>query len=376
MSGQHKSQGFTLIELSISLIVGGLILVGAISAYEIYNERQKMDRMQSLMTDVDQAIQDFAQTEGRLPCPAPNDGSSAGNDYDSEFCSTAHGIIRGGGVYIGKLPAETLGIRNEYMKDIYGNYLVYAVTVAATTDGSATGVIQMIVEGIDEDRASRTYGELTELSRNNEVVYTVVSLGEQGAGAYNHSGNRPIPCDNATKEGQNCNNDRTFIFSLRSDVGGNAQYYDDQLVYKDNVGGLSSLPDVLVGAREGEDFEYTRNDINGQVVELLSDGYVHNAWDIVLANGMGQSSGTQFFEVKAGERIDKQDYQSRNNVRLTDEHGNSVDINTRLVSEDFVFASNPGVIATNGNNYRRELSGGSEGTRGRLSKTFRVYKEK
>ena len=39
----------------------------------------------------------------------------------------------GGRVLIGKYPVATLGLSNDYMKDVHGNYLIYAVTQAATT---------------------------------------------------------------------------------------------------------------------------------------------------------------------------------------------------------------------------------------------------
>lgn len=35
--------GFTLIELSVVLIIGGVLLVGALQAYQVYSERQYVD---------------------------------------------------------------------------------------------------------------------------------------------------------------------------------------------------------------------------------------------------------------------------------------------------------------------------------------------
>lgn len=239
---QQQQRGFTLIELSIVMIIGGILLVGVIKAYEAYVEKQKIEKMNSLMVDIDQYIKDFpnsidpvtAAAFGRLPCPAPLDGSVAGNDFNQERCAGpgVREITGTGGerVLVGKLPAATLGISSDLMKDSYGNYLTYAVSKSATdaaTYGSVAGAIEVIEEGVDQNPASPTAGQIIPIATHSNAQYIFVSAGESGVGAYAFDGAQAIACtEGDSKDGENCNGDHIFTVSARSDRGGN-NFYDD-----------------------------------------------------------------------------------------------------------------------------------------------------
>lgn len=256
---KHQS-GFTLIELSIVLIISGIMIVVAIEAYTIYDEKRKAEQINMQMADLDQYIKNFPSMinpatvdpttgigtpYGRFPCPAPMDGTGAGNDFDTEDCSITpiagvqpDGSNGGTPVLIGKIPAATLGLHSDYMRDPYGNYLLYAVTQGAAnsaTYGTTSGAIQVIEEGIDHNPASATLGNIIELERHNNVQYMVASMGDTGAGAYAFNGEQPVACpDNTIKEHENCDGDARFITSLLSERNTNS-FYDDKLLFAANT---------------------------------------------------------------------------------------------------------------------------------------------
>ena len=371
--------GFTLIELSIVLIISSLILVGALQAYEIYDEKQKMERSTALMADVEQAILNFVQEEGRFPCPAPVNGSAAGNDYDLEQCSTANGVTRtnagAGNILIGKLPAETLDISNSYMKDVHGNYLVYAITEAATIDESVTGAIQVIEEGIDEDSSSSTYGQLVPLQTHNNVLYSVVSLGDNYVGAYQHDGSQQIECAGTQKEIENCDNDGVFISSLFSERDDVDEFYDDKIAFKTKLNGLvSNVPDALFSAKRDVDF----TEVSPKRYEILSDDvYASWEWTCDTSSDIGcsnpsVSSGSHFLELKNGDEVNAAVLRGAD-ISIIDSSGNVVPLDSRQVDKEFVFATNPSSSKDNGFSVNQYI-GGNEMQGGSYTQDFYMYK--
>jgi prepilin-type N-terminal cleavage/methylation domain-containing protein len=250
--------GFTLIELSIVLIITGLILVGAVQAFQIFNEKQKIERMNTYMADVTLTLKNFPsmiedpainpnKAYNRMPCPAPINGGPYGNNYSLEN-RDATGLCQGvrrittpdGNVLVGKLPAGSLKIRNDYMRDIHGNYLVYAVSEAATNEATYStvpGAVTVREKIVDLNTASSTAGEIIELPLKNNVQYLVVSMGSSGAGAYNFAGEVIEPCVIGSDEAENCvsptlnpSDDGVFLASVRSDKTSNS-FYDDHVEY-------------------------------------------------------------------------------------------------------------------------------------------------
>lgn len=89
----------------------------------------------------------------------------------------------------------------------------------------------MIEEGLDRNPASATFGDVVELNRHNNAQYTVISMGDNKAGAYAFDGSRAAPCPgNAVKEHENCNGDARFITSLLQE-GTRRSFYDDKAIF-------------------------------------------------------------------------------------------------------------------------------------------------
>ena len=114
---KKRTSGFTLIEMSIVLIVISLILSGVLKTVSVQRQQLKRDETRQALQIINQALIGFTATEGRLPCPdTDNDGEA--NDVAVPFgdtCTNDEGF----------LPFVDLGVPAE---DAWGNRFRYRVS--------------------------------------------------------------------------------------------------------------------------------------------------------------------------------------------------------------------------------------------------------
>ncbi len=238
----HKKQsGFTLIELSLVMILMGIFTVTVIKAYKIYDEKRKYETTDLRLSSVEQAINDFVSINGRLPCAAPRgvDRSSVtyGREEDCTVAPVGTALTAGVSlplpdgspappvnVRIGMLPTRTLGISDVYMQDSYGASLVYAVTEPLAIKASYSGGGGAI-DVLDNTGASR-------LSAVGYAQYVMVSPGEADFGAYSYSGTLVSACDADRLEGENCDDDAIFVEADLARTVNKSNFFDDKIIYK------------------------------------------------------------------------------------------------------------------------------------------------
>jgi prepilin-type N-terminal cleavage/methylation domain-containing protein len=105
---QINNKGFTLIEISVVLVVIGLLIGGAVPLMSVLSERKTRNETLDYMSEARAALISFAKINGRLPWAATQGGNGT---------SVAS-------LSVGDLPFQTLGIRPT---DAYGNRLRYAI---------------------------------------------------------------------------------------------------------------------------------------------------------------------------------------------------------------------------------------------------------
>lgn len=229
----RSNNGFTLVEMAISLLILGLIMAPALAAYNLYEKNRKIEQTNVAITEATAAISGFRESYGRLPCPAPFDATPGDADYGYEDCgATAPGIIttnNGGAtpdVYIGSLPFRTMNLQERETTDGYNQRLTYAVT-ANLTDTSTYGATGGGIEIVDEFDNSVITGS----GVSGSAHFVVISHGPDGAGAHTYNGNVVLDCAGApTFDQENCDfltgaPDATFR-------AGNVQEdYDDKISY-------------------------------------------------------------------------------------------------------------------------------------------------
>lgn len=227
--------GFTLLELAIVMVIGGIILSMLASSLVIYMNNAEIKLTRQRMAAVDEAVQDFLNFNGRLPCPASRIAESDTEDYGREVNTVCNdgemdGTVRAQGldmrmVRIGAVPVRDLNLPDDYALDAWGSRLTYAVTEILATPNSY----------------ERNSGAIYVVDSNDHSVvqpagsahYVLNSHGPNRAGAHSASGQGGgIACDNAMLEGENCDEDAHFRRTTLRSTSGGAHHYDDLMIVR------------------------------------------------------------------------------------------------------------------------------------------------
>lgn len=297
-----NARGFSLIELSIALLVLGLIAVPLMQMYKVYRYQKALDDTWANNTIVQTALGDFYMKNGYYPRPSNRRWAQSNVNYGRSYtgalpaagsCIAGNGLCVGLGsafqadtvtaianpdVLIGGVPFADLAIPPENALDGWGRKLVYVVTENQTIPGSFnrnTGTINMNTFNVAHYKAGTVASpgsyvpadsadpaippSIPRLYTNFHIL--ILSLGEDGAGAYNQNGNLYAACAGGRADSENCDNDGTFFNPIHADLGNDqtagagkrngAYHYDDLMV---------EISDVPTGI-----WSYSRNNPNDVV---------------------------------------------------------------------------------------------------------------
>jgi len=139
MIDKTVQKGFTLIEITIVLLILGLLIAGILGPLSIRVEQKQRQETQDQLDDIKNTLIGFAITEGRLPCPdcriatagSCNDPSVTLNDgredrIGAAGSQTCAADVGSNNYYsIGNLPWVDLGV-SEF--DAWREHFTYAVT--------------------------------------------------------------------------------------------------------------------------------------------------------------------------------------------------------------------------------------------------------
>ena len=135
---QHRQKGFSLVELSIVILIMGLLLGGLMLPLSMQRENARLRDAIDQTNKVSTAIEGFALVDGFLPCPAiPASGGIASPTIGG--CTTQHGFV----------PATTLAINgprnnDNLLLDPWGSPLRYSVS---SNDADADGTWDFVSVG-------------------------------------------------------------------------------------------------------------------------------------------------------------------------------------------------------------------------------------
>lgn len=257
--------GFTLVEMSIVLLIMGLLLGGGLTVLSTQVAQQKFKDTQRILEDSKEALLGFAAGNGRLPCPA----SQTSNGRES-FCTNATGGC--GGVivppipvptapahgrcsnpYNGFLPGATLGLQSVdgYVRDGWGldqNRLRYAVystlgtTIPVANSGPINTVVHPFTGGTSNDMRTATMPLVS--ARRPMLSICTTSIGITNI----NSPNATCPAANAIT-----NQAVAVIFSLGANapVSGNGPRVDEAANLRNDAAFVSHTP-IAAGGTGGE----------------------------------------------------------------------------------------------------------------------------
>ena len=203
--------GFSLVEMAVVLMILGFVLGALLMPIQVQRQQQALLLTENMLDISKKALLGYAQTQGRLPCPASRNGSAVFPDDKGVANPVAGGVCA---VQAGFLPAVTLGIQpvdvNGFALDGWGNPIRYAVTQSnkgglGTPDFTTTGDMGMVgIAALEPNLrvcASSAAASCTDdIHLVKDAVAVIYSLGATGADA-------PGGAD----ENENLNGDAIFV---------------------------------------------------------------------------------------------------------------------------------------------------------------------
>src|SRR5512134_3630593 len=209
-----RSRGFSLVELSIVVLVIGIVLTMGIGAWTANLENQANGATVQRQAAIKEALIGYLRRNNRLPCPdidftAPDGAENRTTAGDpTTACSAAFGII----------PYTTLGLARDAGRDGWGNFFSYHVSStnisaasngnwSANTDWTRSAWFRTGNKGLITVN-NRTGATVTAIASN--VVAVVVSHGRNGLGAYSIGGTRNTLPAAGTDEESNTNATTTY----------------------------------------------------------------------------------------------------------------------------------------------------------------------
>ena len=244
---RNRSRAFSLLELSVVLIVIGLITAAGINISSGVMQTAARVKTQERLATIQLTLDVYAKANGYLPCPSdpamlPTNAQFGYEQRAGNICNVTGGIVSVG-AFIGGLPTRTLGLPDSYAGDSWGNKLTYGVSTAHVGEvsnyaGNSSTLIVNVGGGFVKP------------------AYVVVSHGPSGVGSYPFYGVTKSGCTAGTLDTENCDySNATFTDATYNDGLVAAQFFDDYIIWggsknvvrgrlswNDSAGGVLAAP--------------------------------------------------------------------------------------------------------------------------------------
>lgn len=270
----EQSKGYTLLELSIVIVIVSIVLVPIIRQYSIYEKERLRILTSERIAEASNEVLLYAATRASYPCPSdPMAGIGTAN-YGIDPCTVpatraalsalavgsclaGTGICKVAGmrdadtvagndpILIGVVPfvslsnargkalgSEVIGV------DGWNHFLLYAVSQNLTAIGDAglnrTDVSQDfkygVIKAVDEF-GNDTAGII------DDAQFVILSHGDDGKGGYTINGVLHDTCSATSRDSENCDNDAVFMSSIANYEAAGANFYDDMALLTKNPSG-------------------------------------------------------------------------------------------------------------------------------------------
>lgn len=206
----NRVTGFTLLEMSIVLVIIAVIAGGGATIFSASLQKQQLDETKQKLQVIQKALLDYRRAFNRIPCPARADILISAQYFGQETANP--GTCMGGvpaanfssGENVqGMVPTKTLGLPDEYALDGWGRRIFYAVDRRATTATTAFTTI-----AISDTTTRFTVKDASGTSITTKAIYVLLSAGLNGHGAYQRNGAARINAGSTnTDEQDNCDCD-------------------------------------------------------------------------------------------------------------------------------------------------------------------------
>lgn len=240
-------QGFTLIEMALVIIIGGVMLSLLGSALISFQKKSQIRTTEYRIATISEALERYLSINDRYPCPAnrtatPDDADFGRTGNTNNCQNAATGVVDVGTVKIGAVPTRTLNLPDEHAADAWGRKFTYAVTELLATSGSYTPNGGTIT--VNDLNGNPT------INPAGSAHYIITSHGATGMGGFVFNGTTQYTTCSATfgRDEENCDNNATFISSLVTSEATGVNFYDDYLYARGQVKPSETVPPGAVMA--------------------------------------------------------------------------------------------------------------------------------
>jgi type II secretory pathway pseudopilin PulG len=216
--------GFSLLELSIVLLIMTMLLALSLSSGKYFMEQNHIRATYIKLNTIQNSLKAFLVQNKRLPCPAGL-ALSTGQELSSCTSSSAtNGIFVTSGVVRGWVPYKTLNLTSDIAYDSWNSKISYTVSTSSVSD-----FMQMSTSF----NGLTMYDASTTTSVASDIVYALISYGQNRLGAYNKDSTVNSTKNISSAESMNIpsssNSSNNFIYSST------ANSYDDLVKYESRM---------------------------------------------------------------------------------------------------------------------------------------------
>lgn len=275
----ESRRAFTLIEMSIVILIASILITGLLSASVSSVNTGKVKITNDRIKVIYQAIGNFVAINRRMPCPASlADAKSlaATNGYgeevvDSGACDTTDaGVFADSGdlLVFGMVPVKTLGLPLDMAEDGFGSKIVYVINknfaveevgtvgppayyITFSTKSFSTGIHDRVVDDATADSSlslitinERRGGSdvtVADADETNGAILALISYGANKNGAYN-SNSTTANAENTDSNSKERDNDLiSTIDDVIYSVSDSEDDFDDIVFYKTSANFISDF---------------------------------------------------------------------------------------------------------------------------------------
>jgi prepilin-type N-terminal cleavage/methylation domain-containing protein len=139
-----KARGFSLLEMSVVLVIIGVVVAGGVAIIPKVLEKRQFDDTQARLKIVQQALLDYRKAYNRLPCPGDSTLAMSSANFGIEAATagactgTPAAVTNNNGVSFGMLPVRTLQLPDDMALDGWGRRIGYNVDTRYTNTNAFT----------------------------------------------------------------------------------------------------------------------------------------------------------------------------------------------------------------------------------------------
>lgn len=242
-SVNSAQRGFSLVEISIVLIIVGVVSTGVMAMVVSSLKEQQYAETMVKMDAIKQAVQEYRRAFMRIPCPADatqlvtaaNFGVEAANAANCTGGAPAANFATGEMV-LGMVPTKTLRLPDEYAFDGWGRRIMYAADRRYTeADAFITYPITDLATGSIE------IADAAGTASTSVGIALYMSFGPNGHGAFMRQGSATrnyAAASTNTNEWENCDCNATAatafdnVFIQQMTRGITTAAFDDIVLYE------------------------------------------------------------------------------------------------------------------------------------------------